>query len=155
MTAQSAGPVTPQEQRDLVMRQVNDLRDFEHEYRTRLRQLHQGQLRKLDEEDDPRQRSAELADLASLDIARYASRGLVAAGLRAWAHESLQGVALDKAWARYKDAVELEQNVDDGTVRWHAIEPALVSVGDPQETAREITRAHSAAALDVLVRGAR
>jgi len=151
MTAQS---VTPQEQRDLIMRQVDDLRDFEHEYRTRLRAYLREQLRTLDEGSNPQGRPVELARLANLAIDQYASPELVAVALAAWAHESLHGEALDQAWDRYAEAVRLEQGVKDGTVTLQDIEPGLI-VGDRQQVAREITRANSAAALDVLVRGAR
>jgi hypothetical protein len=98
------------------------------------------------------QRGAELALLARLVIAGTISPVLAEAGLSAFAHDSLHGHALGRAFRRYLDAVRLEAAISDGAAALADICPELKGI-DRQNRALKNAGEAAARALAVLVHG--
>jgi hypothetical protein len=144
-------------------RRISDLRRFEQDYRLRLRLFHQQQLNDLDPDSGtvtiPRlpaqQRRLLIGWLAAQFIEERAwdwPAGTAPHLLALWGNGSLRGIAVDRAFADYVDAVRLCREIDGGLVSWTDVLPDL-KCSDPQDEARNITRARAERALDVLVYG--
>jgi len=144
-------------------RRIADLRQFEQDYRLRLRLFHQQQLNDLDPESGtltmPRlpagQRRMLIRWLAAELIEERAGgwpAGTMQHLLALWGTGSLRGPALDRAFGEYVDAQRLCRDLDRGLVSWKEIVPGL-KCADPQEEAKRAVHAAAARTLAVLVHG--
>jgi hypothetical protein len=144
-------------------RRISDLRRFEQDYRLRLRLFHQQQLNDLDPDSGtvtiPRlpaqQRKLLIEWLAAQFIEERAwdwPAGTAPQLLAVWGSGSLRGIAVDRAFADYVDAVRQCRELDGGLVSWKDILPDL-TCADPEDEARKITGARAEQALAVLVHG--